>query len=430
MQAFLWLRWRLSVNQWRRGGALNFVLMMIVVVSAASLAIPLFLGCIAAGLYGFREAKPSHLLYVWDAVVIGFLAVWSLGVLAELQRTEILSVSKFLHLPVSVRGVFAINYVSSLVCLTMVIFVPIMFGLGLGAVFAQGPRLLFALPLSAAFLLMVTALTYQFQGWLASLMSNPRRRRAVMVGLTLAFMLIFQLPNLLNIFRPWAPPQRFGQAVALQEKLAKLQQAFQAREIDAAEFAGRQQQAIEENQREAAQAWHESLQHWQRRVRLANLALPIGWLPFGVMEAADGRMAPAAFATLAMTLIGAGSLWRSYCATVRLYQGHFTLGRSRRTPAATVQGISHRPRRELLEAHLPALSEPAAAVALAGARSAMRSPEVKMMALTPLLMGAIGAVALLQAENIPAPVRPLIAVGGAGLRALRLDATDGQSVRL
>ncbi len=55
----------------------------------------------------------------------------------------------------------------------------------------------------AAFLLMVTALTYQFQGWLASLMSNPRRRRTVIVATTLVFVLIFQLPNLLNFFAPW-----------------------------------------------------------------------------------------------------------------------------------------------------------------------------------------------------------------------------------
>ena len=48
---------------------------------------------------------------------------------------------------------------------------------------------------------MVTALTYQFQGWLASLMSNPRRRRTVIVVATAVFVLIFQLPNLLNSLR-------------------------------------------------------------------------------------------------------------------------------------------------------------------------------------------------------------------------------------
>ena len=53
--------------------------------------------------------------------------------------------------------------------------------------------------LLAAFFLMVTALTYQLQGWLASLMSNPRRRRTVVVATTAIFVLIVQLPNLLNL---------------------------------------------------------------------------------------------------------------------------------------------------------------------------------------------------------------------------------------
>ena len=39
--------------------------------------------------------------------------------------------------------------------------------------------MLLLLPLLAAFLLMVTGITHQFRGWLASLMVNPRRRRTV-----------------------------------------------------------------------------------------------------------------------------------------------------------------------------------------------------------------------------------------------------------
>ena len=35
LQAFVWLRWRLLVNQWRRAGAFNAVLMMIVTVGCA-----------------------------------------------------------------------------------------------------------------------------------------------------------------------------------------------------------------------------------------------------------------------------------------------------------------------------------------------------------------------------------------------------------
>ena len=124
--------------------------------------------------------------------------------MTELQRTEPLSLSKFLHLPVSVNGAFLINYLSSLLRLSLIVFVPVMLGFCLALVVRQGDaRCCPSCRSLAAFLLMVTALTYQFQGWLASLMSNPRRRRTVIVATTAIFVLIVQLPNLLNFFAPW-----------------------------------------------------------------------------------------------------------------------------------------------------------------------------------------------------------------------------------
>ena len=56
LQAFVWLRWRLLVNQWRRAGAFNAVLMMIVAIGALLTAIPLFIGCFVLGLYAIPKA--------------------------------------------------------------------------------------------------------------------------------------------------------------------------------------------------------------------------------------------------------------------------------------------------------------------------------------------------------------------------------------
>ena len=92
----------------------------------------------------------------------------------------------------SIKGAFLINYLSSLVSLNMVVFLPAMVGLSLGLAFGRGPAMLILLPLVGAFLLMVTALTYQFQGWLASLMVNQRRRRTIIVLVTMAFVLLCQ----------------------------------------------------------------------------------------------------------------------------------------------------------------------------------------------------------------------------------------------
>jgi ABC-2 type transport system permease protein len=115
LQAFVWLRWRLLYNECRRAGAFNAVVMMIVAVGALVTAIPLFFVSFLVGWFAIPKAAPVHLLYAWDALILGFLFFWALGLLTELQRTEPISLAKFLHLPVSAGGAFLINYLSSLV---------------------------------------------------------------------------------------------------------------------------------------------------------------------------------------------------------------------------------------------------------------------------------------------------------------------------
>src|SRR5262249_45216501 len=193
---FLWLRWRLRGNQLKRGGIANAVIGALLAGAAVCLAGILFVVFLLVGLWALPEAPPATILYVWDGVVVAFLFFWAVGLFGDLQRAEALSLDKFLHLPVSLTGAFLVNYVSSLVSLTLVVFLRPMLGLALALVFAKGPAMLWLFPLLAAFLLMVTALTYQFQGWLAALMANKRRRRTVIVVATLVFVLIFQLPNL------------------------------------------------------------------------------------------------------------------------------------------------------------------------------------------------------------------------------------------
>ena len=188
--AFLTLRWRLLRNQWSRAGAVNAVLMTIIAVGALITAAPTFVGCFMLGLYVIPKASPAQLMYAWDIIILLFLFFWCVGLIAELQRSEPLVLSKFLHLPVSVSGAFLINYISSLVRLSMISFAPVLFGYALALVFTKGILMLAVLPAAAAFVMMVTVLTYQFQGWIASLVSNPRRRRSVIVIVTLLFAVV------------------------------------------------------------------------------------------------------------------------------------------------------------------------------------------------------------------------------------------------
>ncbi len=416
LRAFVWLRWRLLVNQWRRAGALNAVLLTILAVGAAVTAIPLLIASFMIGRYAIPRAAPEHLLYAWDGVIAAFLFFWGVGLLAELQRTEPMALSKFLHLPVSVNGAFLINYVSSLCRLSLIFFVPVMLGFSLALVGVKGVFLLPVLPMLAAFLLMITALTYQFQGWLAALMSNPRRRRTGIAVATVVFVMIVQLPNLLNFFAHSGAGERIDRTAALSSEMNELARALKSKELGPAEYLRRIQEVNEAHRRAAQEANRETGQRWAQTARLVNLVLPVGWLPLGVMAMAEGRMLPAILGLLGMTLIGAGSLFRAYRTTIGMYQGQTSNGKRRRARPVAAPVPARGPRDLLVEAHLPGLSEPVSAIALGCFRSLLRSPEAKMMLLSPLIMIPIfGSMLWRGRQSIPEQLMPLIAFGGMGL---------------
>jgi len=416
MQAFVWLRWRLLVNQWRRAGAVNAVLMMIVAVGAIIAAIPLFFASFMIGWYAIPKAAPEHLLYAWDGVIVAFLFFWSIGLVTELQRAEGMSLSKFLHLPVSVNGAFLINYLSSLCRLSLIVFLPVMFGFSLALIFAKGLALLLVLPMLAAFVLMVTALTYQFQGWLAALMSNPRRRRTVIVLATVTFVLIVQLPNLLNFIAPWGIQKRIHRTAEFTREMEKLTQAAASKQIDPREIETRLQEVRQRQLSGIREADQRAAESVKRVAVIANMALPVGWLPLGVMGLAEGHVIPAMLGLVGMALIAGGSLHRAYRTTIGLYQGEASNRSVRRPPAVGASTPARKPQRLMIEARLPVFSEPVSAIALAGFRSLLRSPEAKMMLLSPLIMIPIfGSMLWRGRQTIPVPIRPLIAIGGMGL---------------
>ena len=129
MATFLWLRWRLAVNQTRRAGMVSFVFSIILVGMAVMGGLLAFVLAFALGVPLLGHVQPIVILIVWDVVVLGFLAFWTIGVIAELQRSELLAVEKFLHLPVTLGGVFLLNYLASFFSIALVVFVPAMTGL-------------------------------------------------------------------------------------------------------------------------------------------------------------------------------------------------------------------------------------------------------------------------------------------------------------
>ncbi len=154
------------------------------------------------------------------------------------------------------------------------------------------------------------------------------------------------------------------------------------------------------------------------------MVLPIGWLPVGVLYAAEGNVVPALMGFLGMTLIGTASLYRAYKKTVDQYRGAATNRKTAPVPTrvAAAKPVSERkPRTLLLEARLPGCSEPVSAVTLAALRSLVRSPEGKMMLLSPLISTLIfGSVLWRTRQSIPPVFRPWVPIGGVTLGFLGL----------
>jgi ABC-2 type transport system permease protein len=412
LRAFVWLRWRLRVNQLKKGGIANTVLLVLLAVGAVVLAVGMFVGGLAGGFFGMPQAGPVGRLIVWDAVVVAFLFTWMIGLLTELQRTDVLTLDKFLHLPVSPAGVFLVNYLSSLVTLSTVLFVPAMVGLALGQVLAGQVAMLLALPLIAAFVLAVTGVTNLFQGWLAALMSNPRRRRTIIVFLTLGFILLAQLPNLINLARMGAtagPDEAETWQKGEQEAAAEAQKQGK---LTPAEYARRLQDIDKEYQEREAAANQQTWQEAGRMARVVNAVLPPGWLPLGAAALPDWSVVPALLGTLGLAGIGGLCLWRSYRSVLRFYTGP-TGGGERRANATAATKSDRVP---MIEWRLPGVSEHSSAVAAAGLRSLTRAPEAKMMLVAPIIAVVVfGGLLATKTVDPPEPARPLMALGGAAM---------------
>jgi ABC-2 type transport system permease protein len=390
-RAFLWLRWRIRRNRLKRASTGSVVIERIFAALAVFSAAAMFTFSLAIGFFVLSKATAPVVMLVWDGAVAGFLFFWLIELVSELQRSEVLSLDKFLHLPVSLSGVFLMNYISSFYSLNVTFFLPAMTGLAIGLLFSKGPIILLLFPLLAAFFLMVTAVTYQFRGWLASLMENKRRRRTIVTILTVLMVLLFQLPNLLTFGTFRGKPRR-GNTQAIAKPPSDEQR----------------------------------LQAVERTAKTANLVIPMGWLPYGVMTLLEGQVMPSILGAAGLALIGTASLLRSYKTTLRLYTGHFTAAKPRHPTPASEKTKTRQQPALFLEKKIPWISEQASAITVACMRSLTRAPEAKMMLLTPIIFTVVFGSGFLRVHSDPpAVVRPLMAAALTGMILLGLAPLAG-----
>ncbi|HLA85342.1 MAG TPA: hypothetical protein VJL29_11155 [Thermoguttaceae bacterium] len=402
LRALVWLRWRLTRNQWQRGGQLNAVIMALALFAAVNVAVFGAIGGVVAGAASLSGASPAVMRGVWDVLVLIFLFTWAVGLVTDLQRSEIIDLGRLLHLPVSLQDAFLLNYLASLASPSLAMALPAMLGLSVGLTLGTGPKMMLLVPGVLGFFFMITAWTYCLRGWLAALMVNKRRRRAVVMGVTMVFILLFQLPNLVtnvwlrnnHVRTPHgpvsSPPATPG--VSVPDKTVS-----------------------PEPSREIPGRW----------LDLAHRYVPPLWLPGAAGALAEGRAWPAAWGALGMTALGVWGIARAYRGTLRFYRGGETNKMVSASAAAPATRVEKKPRidqRILLEWTVPGVPEEAGAMALACFRSMSRAPEMKMaLATNAMIFLVLGVTTFFShSTKMPAELKPFLASGAVGLTLLGL----------
>ena len=391
LRTILWLRWRLSRNQWSRGGLFNAVLMTIVTVALFVLGMVSGIAGVLVGFFVLAEASPLKLLVAWDVFAGVFLFAWMIGLVSEIQRSETIDIRRMLHLPISLRDIFFVNYLASHLTLSVILFLPLMLGLCLGLSLGRGGYMIGLVPLVFGFVFMISAWTYCLRGWLVTLMVNKRRRRAIIAGVTFGFILLTQLPYLIGNLR-------------------------HDRRKHASETT--QSAPTEEQTTDRPDSLNEKT--LPRAVLLAHHFVPFLWVGNGAMSLAQGNVLPAVLGAAGGFLLGGLGLRRAYRSTIRFYQGQTAGKISKRKPKAEKLAGD---RKNLIERQLPGVPEEAAASALAFFRCLMRAPEVKMMMATNFIMLLIFGTMIFvrRSANIGDNFRPFIATGAVVFMFLSLS---------
>ena len=119
LRSILWLRWRLTRNQWARGGQINAVITLVVAYLAVMAGVAGGMAGFLAGFLGLTKLSAFQMLGLWDALILVFLLFWSIGLISEIQRSESIDMRRLMHLPIGLRQLFVMNYLGSFACFSI-----------------------------------------------------------------------------------------------------------------------------------------------------------------------------------------------------------------------------------------------------------------------------------------------------------------------
>ena len=393
-----WLRGRILRNQIANASKANRILTiaMLVVGGLASITM-FFLALFASSL--LQQLTTTFLMFVWLVAVLVFLLTWSTGVLTELQRSEPLALDRFLHLPVSPMNAFLVNFASSFFSISIFMIFPALLGLAIAQVRIYGWHMMFGVLMLFAFLFFIVAVTYQFRGWLASLMVNKRNKRRIVMALTLLMVVGCQLPAILNMTVLGTIRERL-QTFEI-EKSRRQAQLYTLREE---EKITPEQYQLRSNQLDEDLAAEKQLAYtrFADKLRWPLIFIPIGWLALGMEGLVNGTWWIPLLCFGGLIGLSWLSLRRSYQTTLRLYRGEIDSTSSDSSQAYASKDTTAEANQEskqlwgsrLLARDFRFFNQQQAAVAASGFINAARAPEVKMALLTPIAIVIFLAVSL------------------------------------
>ncbi|MCY2979911.1 MAG: ABC transporter permease [Planctomycetota bacterium] len=426
-QTFLWLRWRIRVNQLSHGSKLGKALAAILLATVVIAGITLIVGGALVGAIVPRYFPREHYFLMWDGLIAIFVLFWVIHVATDLQRSDAITFDRILHLPVSFGQVFAINYLSALASILFLCLSSFSFGFIFGSCFSVGPTaLLIAFPF-ILFLLAITSLTYQLQGWLAAIMSNPRRRQLVMFIIPVVIVTVVQIPTfVVSRYARYANQARSADIPpsTLVAPGPNSDVEHQDGDTEVAVNETTDKADLADSQEQAKKALPKVLSEDTRNDKIANFIAGIGMLnrvfpPLWMAGCAQSIMAGTwhvFWLSSAMFAVAFLSLRRNYRQTLRYYLGESDsraiqkrMGKSQSLVAKPAVSATSRSggKSRMIDWQIPFVSESTSAITVMTWQSMKRAPEAKISLLLPfvapfVMFGALQSIDLPKVDELKA----------------------------
>ncbi len=448
---FIWLRMRIRYNQMTHSSKIAQAFAVLGMIFVAMSTVSVWVVGVLTGLFLPSRIGLENNYLIWDVAALIAVLSWAIHVLNEAQRGDPISLDRILHLPVSPGQAFVVNYFSSLGSTVFLMTAGGFLGLVIGSLFSVGPKAILFLFPAIAFLFSMTAITYWLQGWIAGVMSNPRKRQSIIVMIPIAIILVTQVPVQLiqwstgssRVESPKSDPAKaespgvseptdsnpevvanelggvseketaaneptdsVAEVKPVEEPQADSSEkpkdapesgtepasdsAVAEMEKASAETAPDSQNSREARAQKRKERREAMFERWKSIATVANIACPPLWPAGAVQSLSAGSLwnPTPMFFTLIMFLGGVQALRLSHRATLRYWRGEDTK-KAPLTAKSTTKPTRVQKESRLCEFSMPLLSEETSAIAGMTWATMKRAPEIKLFMMLPMILPII-----------------------------------------